>query len=445
MSKTIQFFKEIAKIPRESGNEKKIAEYLCKFAKSRNLEYTIDKYNNVLIRKKTADRPGLILQGHTDMVCVSQDSNFDFANMPIEVIEENGYLRANNTTLGADNGIGVAQILNVLDNNWPYNIEAIFTASEETTMAGAKNFDVSKIEGKYLLNLDGFDENLIVNESAAYYDLIMKYAGRKVKATYPNAYKVELTGLAGGHSGYDLDKGRGNAIILLAKFLLQFSCEICEFKGGTKNNVFSSQATAIINSLEDIQDIECRFLNEYRKKYPNLEIKIEKIDNVNDGLENSTEYLEFLSNFPSKAINYNENDEPTTSINLGVINDTHLEIGMRSSREREALKAIDMLDSYGKKYKLELIKDDYQPGFYSNKNSKLIQKLVATCPYPEPAKARALHITVEAGFFQEKRKDIEIAIISPNIEDAHSTKERVNIKSIEMADKWLEEFIKAFE
>src|SRR5699024_9407192 len=162
-----------------------------------------------------------------------------------------------------------------------------------------------------------------------------------------------------------------------------------------------------INSLEDIQDIECRFLNEYRKKYPNLEIKIEKIDNVNDGLENSTEYLEFLSNFPSKAINYNENDEPTTSINLGVINDTHIEIGMRSSREREALKAIDMLDSYGKKYKLELIKDDYQPGFYSDKNSKLIQKLVATCPYPEPAKARALHITVEAGFFQEKRKDIE--------------------------------------
>ena len=112
MNKTVDFFKEIAKIPRESGNEEKITEYLCEFARKRNLEYYKDNYNNVLIKKKTSDANPLILQAHTDMVCVS-NKDFDFTKEPIEVIEKDGYLQANGTTLGADNGIGVAFILNI--------------------------------------------------------------------------------------------------------------------------------------------------------------------------------------------------------------------------------------------------------------------------------------------------------------------------------------------
>src|SRR5699024_8902959 len=147
-----------AQIPRESGNEEGIANYLVQFAQKRNLYWYKDQYNNVLIKKENKDLPCLILQAHTDMVCVSKDPLFDFSIEPIEVVEINGYLYANNTTLGADNGIGVAQILNILDSNLPCNIEAIFTTSEETSMIGADRFDMSLLKGNYLLNLDGFDE-----------------------------------------------------------------------------------------------------------------------------------------------------------------------------------------------------------------------------------------------------------------------------------------------
>jgi len=175
MNKTIEFFYEIANIPRESGNEENIANYLCEFAQKRNLYYTKDQYNNVIIKKKNNNKTPIILQAHMDMVC-EKDNNieFDFKKDSIKVIEENGYLRAERTTLGADNGIGIAQILNILDSNLNYNIEAIFTVSEETSMIGADKVDLSNIEGKQLINLDGFEKNTIIIESASFFDIILK-------------------------------------------------------------------------------------------------------------------------------------------------------------------------------------------------------------------------------------------------------------------------------
>lgn len=443
MSKTIEFFKEIAKIPRESGNEARIAEYLCEFAKRRNLEYKKDKYNNVLIKKQTSTKEPLILQAHTDMVCVS-NKDFDFAKEGIEVIEKDGYLQANGTTLGADNGIGVAQILNILDSDISLNVEAVFTTSEETTMTGAQNFDVEQLQGKCLLNLDGFDEDLIICASAAYYDLVMDKENDKVKSIYPCTYKVVLTGLPGGHSGYDLDKNRGNAIIMLAEFLNSFNAELISINGGTRNNVFPTHAEAIINANEEIISLKEDFINKYQEIFPNLEITIEKTEFQGMVINESSKFLDFIGGFPSKGLNYNDQKEPTTSLNLGVLKDMHLEIGMRSSIKNEAIKALEMLKKYGEKYGFNLTVEGHQPGFYSDKNSSLIQNLIAVCPYEKKAEARSLHITVEAGFFQEKRPELDIAIIAPDIKDAHSVKERVNIKSIEMTDKWLEEFLKNF-
>ena len=127
---TIAFFREIASIPRESGNEKKISDYLVSFAQKRNLFYKRDEYNNVLIKKKTCEKPPIILQTHMDMVCEKElAKQFDFATDPIELVEKDGYLMANGTTLGADNGIGMAQVLAILDSNILCNIEAVFTVS----------------------------------------------------------------------------------------------------------------------------------------------------------------------------------------------------------------------------------------------------------------------------------------------------------------------------
>lgn len=193
---TIKYFKEIAKIPRESGHEEKIAKYLCKFAELRNLEYEKDEYNNVLIKKKNCNKTPLILQVHTDMVCEKEQNKcFNFEEDSIEVIEENGYLHANGTTLGADNGIGIAQILTILDSNIKTNIEAIFTVSEETSMLGSINFDTSKVNGKMLLNLDGFEENTILIESAGFYDIILKMHNKfkNIQDNNFNFYEINLT------------------------------------------------------------------------------------------------------------------------------------------------------------------------------------------------------------------------------------------------------------
>ena len=442
MNKTINFFKEIAKIPRESGNEEKITEYLCEFARKRNLEYYKDNYNNVLIKKKTSDANPLILQAHTDMVCVS-NKDFDFTKESIEVIEKDGYLQANGTTLGADNGIGVAFILTILDCNIPCNIEAVFTSSEETTMRGAENFDTTKLTGKYLLNLDGFDENVIIRASAAYYDLVMDTNFKKEKSSFGNTYKITLSGLPGGHSGYDLDKNRGNAIIMLADFLKQFKLELVSINGGTKNNVFPTKAEVLINTNEDINQIS--FIDEDKNRYPNLKIEVIKQEYIKDVLPNTSELLDFISNFPSKALYYNKNNEPTTSLNLGNINNNHLEIGMRSTNKDEANKVLEILSNYGNKYNFSLKQVGYQPGFYSSEDSPLIKLLKETDPYKTKAEAKSLHITVEAGFFQERIPELEIAIISPDIKDAHSINERVSIQSISKTYKWLEEFIKAFK
>ena len=446
MSNTISLFKELAKIPRESGNEEAIANYLVDFAKNRNLPYYRDSYNNVLIKKENKDLPCLILQAHTDMVCVSDYPHFDFANNPIEVLEKDGYLYANHTTLGADNGIGVAQILNLLDSDIPCNIEAVFTTSEETTMVGAMNFDTRLLTGNYLLNLDGFDENTILTESAAYYDLDMKLQdSNKVNSTKKYTYSISLSGLLGGHSGYDIDKGRGNAILLMAQFLKSLHADLISITGGTKNNVFPSSSEAIIcTDSENIEDCIHLFINQYHDVYPTLSITYENISHVKECFVDSERLLDFLINFPSKAIYYNENHLPTTSVNLGVIRDGYLEIGLRSSRKEEANKVLEDLNSYAKKYGFAFVQEGYQPGFYSDVNSLMIKLLEKTCSYPAPPLITLEHITVEVGFFQEKMPDLQVAIISPKILDAHSTKERVFIESIKFVDQWLIQFIKEF-
>ena len=175
MSKTINYFKELSNIPRESGNESKIADYIVDFAKLRGLEYYRDNYNNVIVKKYVKGKKIIILQAHLDMVCEKDiNKEFDFKKDSIEVVEENGYLKANGTTLGADNGIGVAQILNILDSHYDVSIEAIFTTNEETTMEGAEKIDLSSLKGKKMINLDGFDADTILIESASFTDIDIK-------------------------------------------------------------------------------------------------------------------------------------------------------------------------------------------------------------------------------------------------------------------------------
>lgn len=454
MNKTIEFFYEISKIPRESGNEKNIANYLCEFAKERNLYYKKDKYNNVIIKKKNNNKVPIILQAHMDMVCEKDnDIEFDFEKDSIKVVEENGYLRAKGTTLGADNGIGIAQILNILDNNLTSNIEAIFTVSEETSMIGADKIDLSEIEGKQLINLDGFEENTIIIESASFFDIILNSNYAFKSTNEKKFYKISLSGLQGGHSGFDINKNRGNSSIILAEFLKEIEkIQLQSFIGGTKFNVIPSNAEAIFTSEEKIEDIQKKldkFVQNNRKKYTNLNLELNIIkseDNMLLDMKESQDFINLVLGFKHGIFYINKRNEVTTSVNLGVVNlkEQIIKIGMRSSKKEEETKCLRYIREYAKSNKLEFSILSSQPGFETNENSELIHKLIKTHKKINTKKinTKSLHITVEAGFFKEKLPELEVAIISPEILNAHTTKECVNIESVYKCDKWLEEILK---
>ena len=457
----IDIFKAISKIPRETGHEEKIAGYLYEFAKKRNLECYKDKYNNVIIKKKMCKGRLLILQAHTDMVCEKvQNKEFNFEKDPIEVIEKDGYIRANGTTLGADNGIGVAQILYILDSNIEGNVEAVFTTSEETTMQGSIGLDTSMLEGNMLLNLDGFEEDTILLESAAFHDIIMKLKYNKEILSNTNLCNITLSGLEGGHSGFDIDKNRGNSSIILSEILQEIDdIQILEFIGGTKFNVIPSEASCIFATNLNEEKLQ-KTINEKLKEINRKNVKIELTKVVKEisskekyalDITDSKKFLNSVTNFPNGVINKNKQNEVTTSVNLGVVSlkENVFKIGMRSSRKIEDEKTVTMLKEYAKENKIGFEEIGYQPGFQTNRNDDIVKLLEKAFYLVEENKNRklskkAVHITVEVGIIKEKMPELQVAIISPNIQGAHTVNERVEIASIERTTKWIEEFIKLY-
>lgn len=430
MNRTIKYFLEITKIYRESKHEDKIIKYLEDFARKKNLTFYKDKFNNVLITKKVNDKPPIILQAHQDMICIS-DNDFDFKNKRVPVKMNKIYIYTNGTTLGADDGIGIALILAMFDKV-DANIEGLFTTSEEVDMSGAKNFDASILTGKYLINLDGFDKDTIINKTAAFYDLEINKRISVKKSIYNNTYKIEVSGLKGGHSGADIDKFHDNAILILASILKEISGELIGFKGGTKNNVIPSNALAYFN----INKIDLKKLNKYKMEHKELKIKINKVKYQNKVMSNTSEYLDSILKLPKNI--YYKNKFIVTSYNLGVIDNNIFKIGLRSSDNISKDKVLKKIINNGKIYNYKVKQTDFEPGFKTNKNSKLIKILKEN---NKKSLIKEDHITVEVGFLQEKKKDLEIAIIAPEIKYAHSTKERVNTKSIIDTEKWLEKVI----
>ena len=457
MSKTIDYFYEISKIPRESGNELKISEYLCEFARKRNLFYEKDNYNNVIIKKKNAEKPAIILQAHTDMVCEKEiNKKFNFEKDSIEIYEEQGFLKANGTTLGADNGIGVAQILNILDSNIECNIEAVFTATEETTMAGAENINIGNLEAKRMINLDGFEENTIIIESASFFDIILQLKNNFKMIKIDKKYKVSLTGMEGGHSGFDIDKNRGNASIELANFLNKIQdIRLINFVGGTKFNVIPSSAEAEFVSALNKYEIEKtikEFVNTRKEKYDNLSINIEEIIvKANEHIlsyEQSYQFLDAVCRFKHGVFNKNSREEITTSINLGVVDlkNKVFKIGMRSSKKQEEKKCLEYIKKYSLENDLKFIILSSQPGFETKEDSEFISQIKRAFEdtnQEEKLSVKAVHITVEAGFFKRKKADLEVAIISPKIIGAHTSKECVSIESVEKCDIWLKKILES--
>lgn len=460
--KLITFFKELSKVPRNSKKEEKIAKFLCDFAKERNLWYRKDEYNNVLIKRNASkgleNRKAILFQAHTDMVCEkTKDSTHDFDSDPIEIINEGDILRAKDTTLGADDGIGVAYLLLLLDDEeikLPA-IECLFTTQEEIGMNGARAFDYSDINASYLINLDGEEENTAIVGCAGgvsvNYSKVVKQEKCKGKA-----YKLEISGLYGGHSGVDIDKGRTNSNLLVALLLEDISdIKIVSFNGGSKDNAIANRSETVFLSNLNVKLIIDKNLSgvTFKNEDKNVKINVSILDEYEYNCISNCESLKFLSlirNLKQNVIEYSKDIEGLveTSGNIGIVNIQNGKISIVESLRSSVDAKRDLIKEYNNNLATSLeyeIKEEGEyPGWKYNKDSKLEKIYVQAYRKYHDGKSPivcAIHAGVECGMIYEKLPHLDMISLGPDVKDVHTVNEKLYLLSCKTLLKTLLEII----
>lgn len=338
----MRYFYKISQIPRMSGKEEKIADYIEEFAKKKKLKYVRDENNNIIVIKEannlSKSNESILLQCHMDMVCEKEKcSNHNFENEPLKVYIDGDFIKAQNTTLGADNGIGVAIILAILDSNSITHprIEAIFTVQEETTMEGAKKIDVSTLKGNKMICLDNMsEEELLIGCAGAKifgYEIVGNK--RKIGEEY-KLVKIEISGFLGGHSGKDISKNRGNPIKEMGNLLFtlfnEHSIYLKCIIGGKKVNVIPRECySELYIKADEIEDMkkEIKIFNELLKsKIKNDKEKvnitidvIDEKDRVSFDLKLTNKIINIIKAIPNGVYYEDKNKNPLVSLNIGKI------------------------------------------------------------------------------------------------------------------------------
>ena len=465
-SKVFNFFEEIAAIPHGSKNTKLISDYVVSVAKRHNLKYIQDDSNNVVVYMDACftgtdvsdanDMDTVILQGHLDMVCEkTDDSDFDFSCEGLRLNVEDGFLKAEGTTLGGDDGIAVAYMLALMDSDdIPHPpLELVFTVDEEIGMLGAQAFDMSTLSGKKLLNIDSEDEGHLLVSCAGGATATLHFPILR-RGAQGDKYRIVVSGLKGGHSGVEIDKGRANADIVLGKllqsiFFVDDTMRVITVRGGLKDNAIPVKAEAFIVSKNEteVKTEVSRFLEEYRESYkdadPDLSITIEKV-NVNSDVYPLDEaanlsFVMAYGSLPNGVIKMSEDIEGLvqTSLNLGIMDtfseEITLSFSVRSSvnKEKEALivELAAIVQSAGGTMTVE---GEY-PAWEYKEESKL--RDVMTTKYEEMFQEKmvveAIHAGVECGLFVDSIEGLDAVSFGPNIYDIHTPKERLDIASTE--------------
>jgi dipeptidase D len=456
------YFEEISAIPRCSGNEKQISNYLVDFARKHDLEVIQDEALNVIIKKVASpgyeSAPTVIIQGHMDMVCEKNKGtvhDFKKDSIKLRIVEDMIYAR--DTTLGADDGIALAYALALLSaKDIPHpNLEVLLTVDEEETMSGAPALDVRNIKGRFLINLDSEEEGKFLVSSAG---------GLKAKLIIPakwesvnqklNAYRLGIGGLKGGHSGVEIDKGRGNANKLMGRLIYNImkECEIhiVQIDGGLKSNAIPRESEILLLTESDnrlrletvIKEFESVYKNELRAVDPDVYIKLENsADKVERAFSKETmEKLITSMVLVPNGIQSMSMEIPglvESSTNLGVVNTTENEIFMineiRSSvrsLKNDILSKVEALAyAIGGSVKIE---SDY-PEWEYNPESKLRNLFIKAYKekYQKEPEIVAVHGGLECGVFLNKIKGLDAISLGPDIYDAHTPNEHLSISSAE--------------
>ena len=461
----LKYFYEISKIPRKSGNEEKIAKYLIKFAKERNLKYYTDSKFNVIIWKDASigyeDKEILGFQCHTDMVCEKVDgSGHDFLKDSLDLIIENKFLKAKDTTLGADNGIGVAYILEILDSNLNTpKLECIFTSTEETTMEGVRFLDGNILKSKRIISFDNFlDTEILVSSATAKRWVSKIYMKRQEKDENLIYCKLNMSGFKGGHSGIDIwNKKRGNPIKIVADILNEFqSISISEIKGGSSENVIPRDIKVVFaieeNERDILEKIESK-LEIIKKVYGNICIYLRELEEKEKGQiriyskEDSKRLLEYIVNYKNGPLEYDKEGNVILSGNLGRIesfeNYVLLKYSVRYNDKKIGEKLVSEIEENMEKYNVICEESSYMLGYEEPKESKLldiVEKVYIEVMGNIPKKKKS-QACLECGYLGQKIDNLEYIAIAPNIFDAHSPKERVEIVSLNKVWKIVEKLI----
>ncbi len=455
-------FAELLKIPHCSGNEKALGNYIIAFAESKDLEWKRDDVGNVVIIKPGSpgheNSVGVILQGHLDMVCEkNSDVSHDFSRDPINAKMDGDWIRAEGTTLGADNGVGVCAALAILEHDTLVHppIECLFTVDEETGLTGATKIQPGFLKGKKLLNLDSEDEGEFTIGCAGGADTRISLPLETEHTDSGEVYKVKLSGFRGGHSGIDINRGRGNAIKLLARILWQVSSAEVAFRlvsieGGNLRNAIPREAwaTIILNPSDKDRFSESSHgaFEKIREEYAAVEteaaISLQRADEPTTKAltpDSQTKLISLLFTLPHGVVTMHPEMKGLveTSTNLAVVHtyETEAEIicSTRSSVASALQATRDNLVAVSSLVKADVVLEEGYPGWTPNLQSPLLQtmKNIYEKTFNKEAHVAAVHAGLECGIIGEKFPGMDMISFGPTIEHPHSPDERVHVGSVE--------------
>ena len=455
------YFNKLMDIPRPSKHEKQVSDYLIKTGKELNLDSYQDENLNVILKRPASqgyeNAPKVIIQGHMDMVASkTEDSNHDFTKDPIIPVIEDGYLKAKDTSLGADNGIAVAMGLALLEDESYLGpaISMLITTDEETSMTGALNLADDILDGDYFINLDSEEEGILTVGSAGGSTI---FVDEKIDQTSSKeGYKIFVKGLLGGHSGIEINDNRGNAIKVLGAFLDNIGGDftIGEFNSGNLDNVIPSEGIVKVYgpSLDTLENAKEKTLEEFDGIKGDLEILIEEDKGDSYSKELTDRLLNIIRKIPTGVNTMMEGSHTVeSSNNLAYIKDEkgHIksEISLRSSNNDRLTelkeKITRILDEEGFLYE---IGSEY-PGWEYKEDSKLrpLAQEVYKKFEGKDFETIVIHAGLECGAIYEKYPNLDIISIGPNISGAHSPKEQVEIASVERVYDYLKELLKSIK
>ena len=455
--KAIEYFREFSKIPRGSGNTKAIADYLVDFAKARGLEYHRDAKDNVIIRKAATEgyesHPGVIIQGHTDIVALKNpDCSINMDKEGPRVYRDGDYLRADGTTLGADDGVAMAYALAILDSNDIQHpeLEAVFTSDEEIGLLGAAALDTSLLRGKMFINIDS-DEEGIFTAGCAGGGRVDLHLDNKAKTHFGQIYTLTIKDFKGGHSGVEIHKNRINAIKCAAEILSSLDqVRIGRIEAGSADNAIPSDAIVIFTTKSSIFEIS-DVIDNKKSSLPEgdneagFKIDMSLLSAKLLSVDDSKNILDMILEMPNGVTRMSEDIEGLveTSLNMGILHNNDksmdLTISVRSAVGEEKAKLLNTIREVATAHGAEMSVRGEYPAWEYRKESRLRDVMCAVYRemYGKDATVVTIHAGLECGIFSDKIEGLDCVSIGPDNHDIHTPDERLSLSSFDRVYEYL--------